>query len=211
VAIYMALNSTVWDRNLWFGNSGVPPLKIKFPGVHYPKSGSVLDLASYMWQFYLPKLPFMHTVYFETYPLRDIWFNGLIGQFGWLEFRFPMWVYDLALGIALALLALVARELIRAREALRSRLWELSTYLVLVFGLLLLVAGTAFVARLGGASGYEQPRYLFPLLPLYAALIALAARGAGKRYGPAVGVLLVCISIAHTAGALLLTLTRYYG
>ena len=94
---------------------------------------------------------------------------------------------------------------------LRSRLWELATYVLLTFGLLLLISGTAFVARLDGAAGYEQPRYLFPLLALYGALIALAARGAGKRYGPAVGVLIVCIAIAHTVGAMLLTLTRYYG
>jgi hypothetical protein len=67
------------------------------------------------------------------------------------------------------------------------------------------------VARLDGVPGYEQPRYLFPLLALYGALIALAARGAGKRYGPVVGVLIVCIAIAHTAAAMLLTLTRYYG
>ncbi|HEY6638978.1 MAG TPA: DUF2142 domain-containing protein [Solirubrobacterales bacterium] len=211
VITYMALNSTVWDRNLWFGNAGVPPLRIKVPGVHYPKSGTVLDLASYMWQFYLPKLPFMHKDYFEVYQLRGIWFNGFIGQFGWLDFGFPQWVYNWALGLGLGLLALAARELVRVREVLRSRLWELATYVVLTFGLLLLVAGTAFVARLDGAAGYEQPRYLFPLLALYGALIALAARGAGKRYGPAVGVFLVCLAIAHTAGGMLLTLTRYYG
>lgn len=210
VITYMALNSTVWDRNLWFGNSGVPPLRIKVPGVHYPKSGTVLDLASYMWQFYLPKLPFMHKDYFETYQLRGIWFNGFIGQFGWLDFAFPRWVYNWAL-LGFGVLALAGRELIRLRAVLRTRLWELATYLVLTFGLLLLVAGTAFVARLDGAAGYEQPRYLFPLLALYGALIALAARGAGKRYGPVVGVLLICIAIAHTVGAMLLTLTRYYG
>jgi 4-amino-4-deoxy-L-arabinose transferase-like glycosyltransferase len=211
VITYMALNSTVWDRNLWFGTSGVPPLRIKVPGVHHPNSGSVLDLASYTWQFYLPKLPFMHTTYFESYQLREVWFNGLIGQFGWLDFGFPQWVYNWSLALALGLLALVARELVRLREVLRSRLWELATYVVLVFGLLMLIAGTSFVARLDGASGYEQPRYLFPLLALYGALIALAARGAGKRYGPAVGVFLVCLAIAHTAAAMLLTLTRYYG
>jgi hypothetical protein len=211
VATYMALNSTVFDRNLWFGESGVPPLKIKLPGVHYPKSASVLDLASYMWQFYLPKLPFMDKDYFEIYQLRGTWFNGFIGQFGWLDFGFPQWVYNWALGIALGLLALAGRELVRMREVLRSRLWELATYVMLAFGLLLLIAGTAFVARLDGAAGYEQPRYLFPLLALYGALIALAARGVGRRYGPAAGVFLVCLAIAHTVGAMLLTLTRYYG
>jgi 4-amino-4-deoxy-L-arabinose transferase-like glycosyltransferase len=213
VATYMALNSTVWDRNLWFGTSGVPPFRIKVPGLeaHHPDSGSLLDLASYTWQFYLPKLPFMHTTYFQSYQLRQIWFNGFIGQFGWLEFGFPQWVYNWSLGIAFALLALAARELVSLRAVLRRRIWELATYVVLAFGLIMLIAGTSFVARLDGATAYEQPRYLFPLLPLYGALIALAARGVGKRYGPAAGVFLVCLAIAHTAAAMLLNLTRYYG
>ncbi len=211
VATYMALNSTVWDRNLWFGTSGVPPFRIKVPGVHHVESGSVLDLASYTWQFYLPKLPFMHTTYFESYQLRQIWFNGFIGQFGWLDFGFPQWVYNWTLGLAFALLALAGRELVRLRKVLRSRLWELATYLALAFGLLMLIAGTSFSARLDGALAYEQPRYLFPLLALYGALIALAARGVGRRYGPAAGVFLVCLAVVHTAAAMLLTLTRYYG
>jgi hypothetical protein len=49
------------------------------------------------------------------------------------------------------------------------------------------------------------------VLALYGALIVIAARGAGKHYGPAPGVLVVCISVAHTAAAMLLTLSRYYG
>ncbi len=85
VGTYMLLNSTVWDRNLWFGTSGVPPITIKVPGVHHPEVlHRFLEFGSYMWQFNLPRPPFMHKVYFETYPLREIWFNGFIGQFGWL-------------------------------------------------------------------------------------------------------------------------------
>ena len=174
-------------------------------------SGGILDAASYMWQFYLPRLRLSCTDFFHEYQLRQIWFNGFIGQFGWLDFGFPQWVYNWSLVLALGLLALVARELVARRAVLRSRIWELATYLVLTFGLLVLIAATSYVARQGGATGYEQPRYLFPLLALYGALIALAARGAGKRYGPAAGVFIVCIAIAHTAAAMLLTLTRYYG
>jgi 4-amino-4-deoxy-L-arabinose transferase-like glycosyltransferase len=211
VVIYMLLNSTVWDRSLWFGTSGVPPLSGILPGKpHAGYSGGILDAASYMWQFYLPRLGFMHN-FFHSYQLRQIWFNGLIGEFGWLDYGFPPWVYNWTLGVAVVLLALVGRELVSARNVLRSRLWELATYVVLAFGLLVLIAATSYVARLGGIASYEQPRYLFPLFALYGALIALAARGAGKRYGPAVGVLLVCLAIAHTATAMLLTLTRYYG
>ena len=211
VIAYMALNSTVWDRSLWFGTSGVPPLSGIVPGKpHAGYSGGILDAASYMWQFYLPRLGFMHN-FFHEYELRQIWFNGFIGQFGWLDFGFPQWVYNWSLVLTFGLLALVARQLVARRAVLRARIWELATYVVLAFGLLVLIAATSYVARQGGANGYEQPRYLFPLLALYGALIALAARGAGKRYGPAVGVFIVCIAIAHTAAAMLLTMTRYYG
>jgi hypothetical protein len=207
---YMALNSLVWDRSLWFGSSGVPALSGIVGGTHPSGSGGLFDFASYVWQFYLPLLPFMDS-FFADYQVRDVWFNGFIGKFGWLDYEFPRWVYNLSLALAFALLALAARQLISLRNVLRSRLWELATYILLVLGLLVLIAGAGYLARLDGANGYEQPRYLFPLLPLYGALIALAARGAGKRYGPPVGVFLVCIAIAHTAAAMLLTLTRYYG
>jgi 4-amino-4-deoxy-L-arabinose transferase-like glycosyltransferase len=211
VLTYMVLNSTVWDRSLWFGTSGVPPLSPILPGKHQTGEAGLLNAVSYMWQFYLPRLPFMDQDFFSVYQLRQTWFNGFIGQFGWLDFGFPQWVYNWALALAIGLLALVGRQLVSVRHMLRSRLWELATYLMLTFGLLVLIAGVSYVARLEGVPGYEQPRYLFPLLALYGALVALAARGAGKRYGPAVGVFLVCLAIAHTAGAMLLTLTRYYG
>ena len=211
VLTYMVLNSTVWDRSLWFGTSGVPPLSPIVPGKHLAGvSGGVLDAVSYMWQFYLPRLPSMHP-FFHDYQLRQVWFNGFIGEFGWLEIGFPQWVYNLSLALVLGLLALVVRQLVSLWSVLRQRGWELGTYLVLILGLLALIGGTSYVARVGGVASYEQPRYLFPLLALYGALIALAARGAGKRYGPAVGVLLVSIAIAHTAASMLLVLTRYYG
>jgi hypothetical protein len=214
VMIYVLLNSTVWDRGVWFGNTGVPPVKgisVTEPGggVH-TESARLLDAINYMWQFYLPRLPSMHPV-FQNYQLRNIWFDGFLGQFGWLELRFPGWVYNWSLLIAFGLLALAARTLISVRNVLRSRLWELITYLALALGLLVLVGSTGYLARLGGAVGYEQPRYLFPLLPLYGALVAVAARGVRKTYAPAAGVLLVCLAIAHTAAAYLLVLSRYYG
>jgi hypothetical protein len=207
LAIYMVLNSMVWDRSLWFGSSGVPALSAIVGGTG---SGGLLDFASYTWQFYLPRLPFMDS-YFAHYPLRSVWFDGFIGEFGWLDYGFPRWVYNWSLALAFVLLALVARQLISLREVLRSRLWELATYVLLALGLLVLIAGAGYVAQLDDAKGYEQPRYLFPLLALYGAVIALAARGAGKRYGLALGIFLVFIAIAHTAAAMLLTLTRYYG
>jgi 4-amino-4-deoxy-L-arabinose transferase-like glycosyltransferase len=211
LGLYMLLNSTIWHRGLYFGHGGVQgPTGIVLPGGTETASANLSDAFNYMWQFYLPRLPSMHSM-FDFYPLRQIWFNGFIGEFGWLDTKFAGWVYDVAIPVALAIVALVGRELYRMRSVIRSRLGELVTYLTLLAGLLLLIGAVSYIARIGGATGYEQPRYLFPLMALYGALIAIAARGAGKRYGPAAGVLLVCIAVAHSIAAMLLTVTRFYG
>ncbi len=209
---YLLLNSAVWDRGLYLGETAgkdVPgsPVSLPSTGDQQPTLSGYL---SYTWQFYLPRLPSMGD-WFEINPLREVWFNGFVGQFGWLDYGFSRWVYDLALVIYGGLLALLARELIRLRPRLRSRSRELATYGALALGLLLFVHAGSYVGQLDNPGGFEQARYLFPLLALYGAIVALAARGAGRRYGPAVGYFLVSLAIAHTAVAMLLTLTRYYG
>ena len=58
---------------------------------------------------------------------------------------------------------------------------------------------------------YAQARYLLPLLPLLGVALALAARGAGRRLGPAVGALIVVLFLAHDIFSQLLVVGRYYG
>jgi Predicted membrane protein (DUF2142) len=155
-------------------------------------------------------LPFMDSIFAE-YPLRDIWFDGFVGNFGWLDYRLPESVYSIALVIAAIVAFLAGRELYFNRQVLGSRAGELITYAAMTLGLLILVNGNGFAVRSGEGGGFEQARYLLPMLAVYAAIVALAARGAGRRYGPAVGVLFVSLAIGHTALAMLVTLTRYYG
>ena len=50
---------------------------------------------------------------FDNYPLYQTFFKGTIGLFGWLDTPFPEWVYRLALGIVLPLVALCAAALWR--------------------------------------------------------------------------------------------------
>ena len=89
--------------------------------------------------------------------------------------------------IAAVIAVLAGRELYLRRQVLRGRIGELATYVAMTLGLLILVNGNGFAVRADGSVGFEQARYLFPLLALYAAIMALAARGVGRRYGPAVG------------------------
>jgi hypothetical protein len=58
---------------------------------------------------------------------------------------------------------------------------------------------------------FEQARYLFPLLPLYALFVVLAARGAGRRWAPLLGAGLVLLAMLHGLFGETLTISRYYG
>jgi hypothetical protein len=163
-----------------------------------------------VWQFYLPRLPFMDSL-LPGYPLADVWLEGFVGRFGLLEFGWPGWVYVLAGVVFIALGCLAGRELWLRQATVRDRAGELLAYAVSMLGLLAIVHWAGYDSRLQNEGGFEQARYLFPLLALYAAVIALAARGAGRRWGPAVGVLIVCLAIAHSLVAVLVALDRYYG
>jgi 4-amino-4-deoxy-L-arabinose transferase-like glycosyltransferase len=171
---------------------------------------SLTQALTYMWEFYLPTLPGMRQLTAWSFAPRDAWFRNLVGGFGWFETHFAPWVYDVALIPALVVLTLCVATLIRHRTAIYGRLAELSVYAMLAGGLLLLIAASSYnlyARRLGGAA---EARYLLPLVPLYGGLLALAARGAGRRWMPLVGTMIVMLAIAHNAFGLLLEISRYY-
>jgi hypothetical protein len=164
---------------------------------------------SYVWQFYLPKLPFMNDLFPGYYPLWEVYFQGFVGRFGQFFFDFPNWVEKLALLVAIAVLALAGRALWLHRATARRWLPELAAYAALLVGLfaLLGVAGYQFREREGYA--FEQTRYLLPLLPLYAALVAVAARGAA-RWAREAALVLVTLAVGHGVFSVLLSVSHYY-
>jgi hypothetical protein len=174
--------------------------------------GSVLGDIEFIWQAYLPRLPGMATDFPGILPPRGIWFDRSIGLYGWLDTPFPLWVDDVAL-IPAALLAILGiRELIARANRLRSRLVELAVYAVIAAGLLILIGATSYGEFPGMAfTGFAEPRYLLPLLPLVGAWLVLSARGAGRRWGPAAGTLIVVLFLAHDVFSQLQVLARYYG
>jgi 4-amino-4-deoxy-L-arabinose transferase-like glycosyltransferase len=211
--VYMLVNSTVWDRGLFLGaGNALPVAGGAAPGVSGGATHTISGFLSYVWQFYLPRLPSMTKVPdFTYYPLYHIWFDGFIGRFGAREYGLPGVADAIAVVVYLGILLLAGRELVTHRATVRARGAELATYVAIMIGLLFAIHWPGYDTRLHAEGDWEQARYLFPLLPLYAGLIALAARGAGRRYGPAVGVLIVSLAIAHSLLAFAVTVTRYYG
>jgi hypothetical protein len=165
---------------------------------------------SYIWQYFLPRLPGMTNYFPGVSPLRQLWFDRLVGDYGWLDTYFPSWVYGPALVLACMIAALSLRGLFAARTALRSRAGELISYAAIGWGVLVLVGADAYLEWPTRAGGYSEPRYLLPMAALFAAAFTLAARGAGRRWGPAVGTLLVLLILAHDIFSQLLVVGRYY-
>jgi 4-amino-4-deoxy-L-arabinose transferase-like glycosyltransferase len=192
--------------------SGKPVLGIVSDAIHLTHHhGTVPGEMSYIWQLYLPRIPGMHNDFPGIFTTREVWFNGLIGLYGWLDTLFSDRVYDLALIPAALILGLCVRALVIGRTMLRGRLAELAVYLTMTIGLLLLIGAASYLRFPAMATDYRQPRYILPLLALYSFILALAVRGAGKRWGPAAGTLIVVLLFAHDIFSQLLVISRYYG
>ncbi|HSZ68993.1 MAG TPA: DUF2142 domain-containing protein [Solirubrobacteraceae bacterium] len=173
--------------------------------------GSLFGRVDYIWQFFLPRLPGMPNDFPGIFTSRQIWFNGLVGLYGWLDTTFPNWVYVAALIPAGALALLAIRALFAGRAALRSRAGELLTYVLMAAGLLILVGSASYTGFPQIAGAYAESRYLLPLLALMGGAVALAARGAGRRWGPTVGVAILVLFLAHDIFSQLQVIARYYG
>jgi 4-amino-4-deoxy-L-arabinose transferase-like glycosyltransferase len=172
---------------------------------------SVLHEISYVWQFYLPRLPGMTNDFPGLFTTRQLWFNGYLGLYGWLDTTFPGWVYDMALIPAAGIAALCIRGLLTSRGALRRRLTELVVYALMAIGVMTLVGAASYNGFPARDAEFAEARYLLPMLPLLGAMLALAARGAGRRWGPTAGTLIVVLFLAHDIFSQLLVVSRFYG
>ncbi len=199
VLLYLAFKSSASSTSLGFISNSASDAT---------RQGSLLHEIPYIWQLYLPRLPGMTNYFPGISTTRQLWFDGVVGLYGWADTVFPGWVYGVALVPAGLLTFLCLRTLLACRAALETRTLELLVYAVMTVGLLTLVGVGSYANGRNGP--FSEPRYLLPLLPLAGAALALAARGAGRRWGPAVGATIVVLILAHDVFSQLLVVSRYY-
>jgi Predicted membrane protein (DUF2142) len=192
--------------------SNHPGLGVVSSAIHLTSGhGSALGEISYIWQLYLPRLPGMANDFPGISSTRQIWFDRSVGLYGWLDTSFPVWVDDLAL-IPTALLTILGiRALFTVRATLRRRLAELAVYAAMGAGVMALIGADSYLKFPEQAGTYAEPRYLLPMLALLGAALVLSARGAGRRWGPAVGALIVVLFLAHDIFSQLQVISRFYG
>jgi 4-amino-4-deoxy-L-arabinose transferase-like glycosyltransferase len=165
------------------------------------------EFVSYVWQFYLPKLPTQDELTVAPSGLYDIWIRQSWGAFGWLEVRFSEGTYE----IFAALTALIAVGAILAivKRCRRSDLQLLAFYGLVVVGLLAGLHWTEYNQLVQGNS-FNQGRYLFPLIALFGVAVASTLalfRGAGRLVGAG---LVVGAMAGFQLFSLAIVLARFY-
>lgn len=132
------------------------------------------EMTAYLWQFYLPRLPFQYDFpsIAHTIPVYDIAFKGVWGAFGWLEVVFPDWVYLVLAALTIVVVALALGGAWRDRHT--SDVWVAAFLGLAVLGLMAGLHFTEYRQIKSGAVNFFQGRYLLPLAPLAALALARA-------------------------------------
>jgi 4-amino-4-deoxy-L-arabinose transferase-like glycosyltransferase len=168
------------------------------------------ELLSYVWQYYLPRLPFQqrYTVPPGGYPLLQVWITQAWGAFGWLEVKFPPWVYRVLGVLTMSVFAGGLAALMGARRQVE---WRVVAFVALVF--LALLGGlhwTDYHQLESGTLGFMQGRYMFPAIGIF----GLALGGAvsllpERRHTGAAGAAIGALLVFHLF-ALGLVIDRFY-
>ncbi len=148
------------------------------------------EAGSYMWQYYLPRLPFQQRFGgMPDLPVYDIWLTQGWAAFGWLEVEFPEPVYLLLALLTLALLAGAVVAVVRAWPRVDRAL--AAAFALVVLTLLAGLHWTEFRTLVGGSGAFNQGRYLLPLIALMGAAAAAAVSVLPARRQPVAAALLL--------------------
>ena len=147
------------------------------------------QFLSYVWQFYLPRLPGMTPDRVSSgLAVQDVWVRETWGTFGWLSVPMPSWVYTVAATLTAVVAVLSAAIVARFRDRLR---WQLIAYFALAVGALLLgLHLTEYRSLITGGGPFLQGRYLLPVVGLFGLAVALTfSRVPARWQGPVCGAL----------------------
>ena len=171
---------------------------------------TIAGTLSYLWQVFLPPLPFMTDVYTGRgfIPAWQLYKRSW-GAFGWQSVDLPSFAFYL-IGLAtLAAIALAVRAALRERGAVRARAGEL-VVLAVAFGSVMLSVNVVFARYTPGPTLLEQGRYFFPVISVGAVVAVAACYGLGRRLAPLAGTALVAGMMLFSALSQLYVLTSYY-
>jgi hypothetical protein len=154
----------------------------------WPTIDRTRGFASYLWQFYLPRLPGTSPPPFRGWGVRQVFVDRLYGTFGQLEISLAAWVTDVLAWVLFALLVAGVVALVARRRTARPS-WP--TFAVLASGVIAELLLLHLQAYNGLLDDPTDPvitgRYLLPMLPIFAVGVAALAGSLPRRVGAAAG------------------------
>ena len=164
---------------------------------------------SYLWQFYLPRLPSLAPLRTTPdLPVYDVWVRQLTGVFGWLDVYLPAWLYPVAAvgaaGLGLGSVALLTRLRQRRHLAL------LAFFALTLLALLVVLHVTEYRALITGGGPFLQGRYLLPVVSLLGLAVGLVIARAPARIRPPACALALTVLLVMQMISLSTVLHAYY-
>ncbi len=170
----------------------------------------IRQFASYVWQFYLPKMTFMDPMLGPPYGYRQAWIDSFFGTFAGLEVNYALATYDkLQIAAGAGLLALYTTVVVRWRTVLAA--WPaVAVCVATVLSMLAVLHVAAYRALQVAPDPVFTGRYLLPCVALYGAAVAWVVTSLPRRIAPvAAGVVLAAAALL-SVGGIGLTFLRFY-
>jgi 4-amino-4-deoxy-L-arabinose transferase-like glycosyltransferase len=165
--------------------------------------------ASYLWQFYLPRLSFMTPVE-PHWGVRQAFIDRLFGGYAQLEVSPPAWALTAVAVVAGALAAsVIVGAVVRWRSGSRPT-GVFAVLAVAVAGYLLLLHAAAARSLLSTTDPIITGRYLLPLIPLYGAGIAFAVGWLPRRVAAGAGAVVLAGLAVLQVASLAMVYARFY-
>jgi hypothetical protein len=157
-------------------------------------------LFSYVWQFYLPRLPGMSHAPGPDYGVRDAFVARVWGGFAQLEVEIPSWAVTLLLILSVAVVVALAATLWQRRATVDG-----GRLAVCVAALVGLLAGLHLIAYRSLLTNAADPviagRYVLVLVALGAVAVAAVVRSVPARWSaPLAGIVLGGAVVAQLNG-----------
>ena len=172
--------------------------------------GNIPDFISYLWQVFLPRLPFM-TVHFTSavYPAWSIFVIRGWAAFGSYTAAFPDWVYGVIAGVMVLTILICPLAARREWSWVRRHPVELLALVAMPVSVIVGFEAAYYTPGFRPAIA-EVGRYAFPAIGPLAVLVVGALHAFGRRSMLAVAAALLVAMIALSYASQLLTLTSFY-
>jgi hypothetical protein len=166
--------------------------------------------ASYVWQVFLPRLPFMGAHFPPgQIPAWVIFVERGWADFGWSTVLFPAAVYSVLGALMLTAIGLALFAAVREWPWLK-RNWKLAVVVLATPVCVFLGFEATFYLPAARGIVPEFGRYEFPAIAPLAAIVVGALHAFGRRRALTAGAVVLVAMIAFSVASELLTLTTFY-